>query len=69
MIRQLVDQNLDIQILIGGGVDKNNIKQCLTVNNQIHLGRAARMNSSWNSDISVDEINLFKDLDREQNNE
>nr|VZR97771.1 Copper homeostasis protein CutC [Mycoplasma feriruminatoris] len=69
MIKQLVDEKLDIEILIGGGVDRNNIKQCLTVNNHIHLGRAIRTNSSWNSDIVIDEINLFKDLDREQVNE
>ncbi|WP_434335603.1 copper homeostasis protein CutC [Mycoplasma capricolum subsp. capricolum] len=69
VIKQLVDLNLDIEILIGGGVDKNNIKQCLTVNNHIHLGRAIRNNSSWNSDILVDEINIFKELDKEQNNE
>ncbi|NQZ29309.1 MAG: copper homeostasis protein CutC [Mycoplasmatales bacterium] len=49
-----------IEVLIGGGVTINN-KDILIKNGfkNIHIGRAARKNNSWNCDIDIEKINAF----------
>ena len=49
-----------IEVLVGGGVTLDN-KDILIRNGfkNIHIGRAARKNNSWNCDIDIEKINQF----------
>ncbi|AKU79450.1 copper homeostasis protein CutC [Spiroplasma turonicum] len=54
---KLRNLQLDTKILVGGGVNLNNIKLLSNEFKNIHIGRLARFNNSWDSKIDILTIN------------
>lgn len=57
ILKELKKLNLKTKILIGGGVTLNNVKDLKKISKYIHIGTAARVNNSFNNDISIENIN------------
>ncbi len=57
IIKEMKKLNLKTKILIGGGVTLNNVKDLKKSSKYIHIGTAARVNNSFNNDISIENIN------------
>ena len=53
-------KNTGIEVLVGGGVDEDNIDQLIQLGfTNIHLGTSVRKNKCWNSEINIKKINKF----------
>ncbi|AXK51329.1 copper homeostasis protein CutC [Spiroplasma alleghenense] len=59
-ILQEVNFNTTLKVLAGGGVTINNVEAILNATDQIHIGTAARISNTWDSDIDINKINAFK---------
>ncbi|ASP27976.1 copper homeostasis protein [Spiroplasma corruscae] len=59
VIDLLVNLNLKTKILIGGGINNNNISHAYSISNYIHIGRLARVNNSWDQKIDKQKINAI----------
>lgn len=51
----------DIQILLGGGINNDNIENILKLNTSIHLGSLARIDNSFNKGYNIEYINKLKE--------
>ncbi|WP_027048520.1 copper homeostasis protein CutC [Mesoplasma syrphidae] len=59
ILQELKDYN-KVTVLVGGGVNFDNIEKVVEAANEIHVGTAIREKKSWSSPISIDKINEMK---------
>ncbi len=60
VLKNLIKNNSQVEILLGGGIDQTNIKQLIKLNTSIHLGSYARESSSYDKEIDIKKINNIK---------
>jgi copper homeostasis protein len=62
VLNEIKNARTSTKLLIGGGVTKNNLFECLKYTDQIHIGTAAREKGTWESPIKIENINDFKSV-------
>lgn len=62
MLKELSQYNEQMQILLGGGVNLENIKILKKISPNVHLGSAVRLNKSYDQPIDPELVNKIKKI-------